>query len=158
MFQGSQIQNLAEILERNGVVFDFSKNVYFDYFAYASAIKHFPVINITSASYNGSMFGYCRGLVTIDKLVVEAQNTYNNAFVNCTSLANIVFEGVIGNNISFAQSPLTKESITSVINALSTTATGKTLTLNMTAKEAAFTADEWTTLTATKTNWTISLV
>lgn len=54
-----------------------------------------------------------------------------------------------------------------VITALSSTATGKTLTLKKTAVENAFetsegaadgsTSDEWTTLLGTKTNWTISL-
>ena len=55
-----------------------------------------------------------------------------------------------------------------VITALSSTATGKTLTLKKTAVENAFetsegaadgsTSDEWTTLLGAKTNWTISLV
>ena len=45
-----------------------------------------------------------------------------------------------------------------IVAALSTTKTGQTLTIQKKAKEAAFTADEWTTLTATKSNWTFNLV
>ncbi|MFR8974816.1 MAG: hypothetical protein ACLVG9_02365, partial [Eubacteriales bacterium] len=52
---------------------------------------------------------------------------------------------------------LTKSSITSVINGLSDTVTGKTATFNQTAKEAAFTNEEWAVLIGTKPNWTFSL-
>jgi hypothetical protein len=60
--------------------------------------------------------------------------------------------------------PLSKESLISVVNALSSTATGKTLTLNKTAVQKNFPNDnstagaewsnaEWTVLIQDKGNW-----
>ena len=83
-----------------------------------------------------------------------------NAFLYCSALTHLFFESgsEIVASINLQYSPLIKESIISVINALSSSVTGQTLTLNKTAKEAAFTADEWAELIATKSNWTFSLV
>ena len=63
---------------------------------------------------------------------------------------------------------LSKESIISIINALSDTTTALTVTLSKTAVNNAFetakgnadgsTSEEWAALIATKQNWTISLV
>lgn len=62
---------------------------------------------------------------------------------------------------------LSKADITSVVNALSATTSGLTVTLSQTAVNAAFetasgvndgsTSTEWLTLAGTKTNWTITL-
>jgi hypothetical protein len=96
---------------------------------------------------------------TIRKLTVTESTTFNNTFVGCSSLVNIEFGGTIGNNISFADSPLlSAKSIESIINALSSTASEKTVTLSQTAVNNAFTTDEWNTFIATKPNWTISLM
>jgi hypothetical protein len=67
---------------------------------------------------------------------------------------------VIGQkNFNVHWSPkLSKASIESIINALSSTTSGLTVTISKTAKEAAFTSAEWSALIATKSNWTISLV
>jgi hypothetical protein len=67
---------------------------------------------------------------------------------------------VIGQkNFNVHWSPkLSKASIESIINALSSTTSGLTVTISKTAKEAVFTTEEWATLIATKPNWTISLV
>lgn len=106
-------------------------------------------------------------LHTIRKLTLLGNNTFNNTFSNCPELQNITIEGVILADISFADSPkLTKASITNIINCLSATASGKTLTLSIIAVAEAFAtdetdglaSDEWAALIATKTNWTISLV
>ena len=88
----------------------------------------------------------------------KGDQTFSNTAFNCPNLEDISITGTIGDSLTMANcSKLTKASITSVINALSTTASGKTLTLSTSAKSKAFTADEWATLIATKTNWTISL-
>ena len=95
---------------------------------------------------------------TIPKFVVLETNKFTNTFQNCKSLKNIAIEGVIANNISFAESSLlSKASIENIISCLSSTTSGLTVTLSKTAKEAAFTDEEWATLIATKSNWTISL-
>ncbi len=107
------------------------------------------------------IFGSCTKLVTIRKLILEGTvSTWANAFVSCISLKNIVIEGVIGADFDIKGSPLTKESITGIISALSPTVSGKTVTFKKTAVDNAFgssESEEWLALRATKSNWTISL-
>ena len=85
------------------------------------------------------------------------------------NLENIIFEGEIGKEIDIQHShKLTKASITSIINALSSTTSGLSVTLSKTAVNTAFETStganngsistEWSALVATKTNWTINLV
>ena len=85
-------------------------------------------------------------------------------------MESVTFEGVIGNNISFANSPaLNKESIVSVIRALSDSASGQSVTFSLEAVDNAFyDADgegavgseslAWQLLIDTKPNWTVTLV
>ena len=104
---------------------------------------------------------------TVDNIHIKITEKCTNllsAFVSANKLKTIIFtdDSVIAANIDLKWSPLTKESIISVINALSAEATGKTLTLKKTAVQAAFGTDydsstEWTTLKNSKSNWTIAL-
>lgn len=110
--------------------------------------------NTASAFYN------CQVLKTISSIKVSESNSFPNCFINCNALTNILFEGTIGATISFNKSPLSKESIYSVVNALSDTASGTKLTLKSSAVTNAFgstDSDEWKNLIATKPNWTITL-
>jgi hypothetical protein len=96
--------------------------------------------NSRNANY---MFNGATKLQTINKLVVKETTAFSSTFVNCTSLQNISIEGAIGKSISFADcSKLSEESIMSILNALSTTVTGQTLTLNRTAVINAFGSTE----------------
>lgn len=78
-------------------------------------------------------------LVTIDKLILgEHTGTFNSTFERCNALKNIVIEGTIASSISFSSSPLTLDSIRSIIASLkdySGTTTTKTLTLKATASQ-----------------------
>ena len=117
-------------------------------------------ITIDSANQVSVFSGMTR-LKTIPSIKVTSKVTFSGWFNSCSALERIIFteDSVIANNIDL--SPATKldgESITSIINALSTTATGKSATLSKTAVNNAFTTDEWKALTDTRTNWTISLV
>jgi hypothetical protein len=77
-------------------------------------------------------------------------------------LKNVIFEGTIGCDFNMSIAPiLSKASITNIIEHLSTTTSGLSVTLSKAAVETAFgstTSAEWTSLIATKSNWTISLV
>lgn len=151
---------------------DFSQATNISYcFVGAYYVKSIGVIDTREAKNNiTQMLAYCRQLQTIDKLILldDGSQTFSNVFLECNSLKNIVVEGVIGNSISFQYSPLTADSITSVINALSATTSGKTLTLKLSAVNTAFetssgaadgsTSEEFAALVATKTNWTITMV
>lgn len=100
-------------------------------------------------------------LQTIHLLDVIESVTYVNWFANCTSLENITMSGVIGNDIDFQYSPLNKDSIISIIGCLSSTASGKTLTLKESAVIDAFgslSSQEWLDLINTKSNWEISTI
>lgn len=106
------------------------------------------------------LFDGCTALVDAGTLNFQGVRYANNTFRNCTSLAEIRINGPIEISIDIHWSPLSKGSITSIIDALSTTTSGLTVTLSKTAVENVFgntTADEWTALIATKSNWTVSL-
>ena len=154
--------DLAQRLEDCGVTLDTSLVTNFMYtFSFAN-ISRLPTIDMSAVSNLGYMtFYYARKLETIDKIILKddgSQTCNANVFQGLGKLKNITFEGVIGSDINFQWSTLlTKESITSIINALSDT-TGATLTLSKTAVNNAFTADEWTTLKNSKSNWQITLV
>lgn len=140
---------------------DFSNCGNFSYiFAYASLITHIGKFDTRMATELIAAFQNASGIVTIDKIILkdDGSQVVTNMFLACSALVNVEIEGKFGNNISFSDSTkLSKASITSVINALSSTTSGKTLTLSATAKNNAFTDSEWSALIATKTNWTISL-
>ena len=105
------------------------------------------------------------------KIGVNEQTTYSTNCFRAGFISNVSFitGSIVGNSITFFYcKKLTKESITNIINVLSTNTTAKTLTLSVVAVNTAFetstgaadgsTSTEWTTLIATKSNWTISLV
>lgn len=114
---------------------------------------------------------------TIREIVFNSSTTFNNtSFQNCSKLETMNVSGTIGQNgLNLQWSPLlNKASIKSIINALSTTTEGLTVTLSQTAVDNAFetvegaadgsTSAEWITLAGDENtegirpNWTISLV
>ena len=178
LFALCEITDLVARLQECGVTLDTSNiDVRSDYmFNYATKITRVPFLDLRkvgfSTSFTGgvlnSMFNNCTSLVTIDGIQLHddgSQRLGMEIFTNCKTLENITFYGVIGgaDNINFRWSTkLSKTSITSIINALSSTTSGLTVTLSKTAVDNAFTGgstgEEWLNLIATKNNWTISLV
>ena len=173
-FYGGGVNNLAETLEKQGVVLDTSMSGYLQAMFYNFKTTRLPVIDCThAADYNASAgmqytFRNCSA-ETIDKLILTEKQKYSSTFTDCKNLKNIVIEGLIGNNIDFGQSPLSKDSITSIVNALSGTVTGQTLTLQKSAVNDAFSINvddestypegsEFYTLRHSKDNWTFSYV
>lgn len=152
--------DLVKHLENLDVTLDLSRAISIDSIFYSAYFTRIGVLDVTSATGLSNAFSYCAHLTTIDKLIVTENTTYSSNFVHCDELENVTFEGVIAKNGLNLQwsTKLSKASITSVINALSTTTSGLTVTLSKTAKEAAFTADEWSALVNTRPNWTITLV
>lgn len=112
------------------------------------------------------VFYNCKAL---ESLVIGAKvsSVQVNTFYGCTGLVNVEVKGTIASNIAFTQSTLLSyDSITSIIEHLSDTATGKTLTFSKTAVDNAFKTDinpegsttrDWAMLVSTKSNWTIKL-
>ncbi|MEE1049797.1 MAG: hypothetical protein U0M60_20545 [Clostridia bacterium] len=110
-------------------------------------------------SCNGA-FNKCINLKRIPKLIFSGMTRCENMFGDCTALEEMYCEGTLdltGLNLHWS-TKLNKASIESVINTLSATTNGLTVTLSKTAVNNAFTTEEWEALEATKPNWTISLV
>ena len=105
--------DLAQRLEDCGVRLIF-KNLTSAYrLCMQAQLSRVPEMDLSTAPNLIQMFMYVNALKTVDKLIISenGSQTWDNAFYNCTALENITFEGVIGNNIDFRYSPLTKDSI-----------------------------------------------
>jgi len=125
-------------------------------------------IDFSNVITMNNCFAYS-GFTKIPLLSTSLCTNYGAAFANADKLVDISFtEGCIGADIDFKHCPLNKASLISVINGLSSTAEKKTVTLRLSAVNAAFetaeglndgsTSQEWLDLAATKSNWTISLI
>ena len=135
------------------------------------AITEVPKIDFTSCTENNGsseVFRAATNLRRIEGIVVGENNVLTNCFVGCTSLAHVIFEGVLAQNgLNMSNCPLDKESIESVVSVLSTTTSGLSVTLSKSAVNKAFetsvganngsTSAEWLALVATRSKWTISL-
>jgi hypothetical protein len=162
-FNGNNIPvDLVKWLEDLGVTLTFSGMTSCMYIFSYSKFTRIGELDFRDLSSANSAFANARLLHTIDKIIVGANVQFPSAFNNTVELANITFEGVIGQAIDFKScTKLTKSSIKNIIEHLSTTASGQTATFSKTAVETAFgstTGAEWTALKATRSNWTISLV
>ena len=131
-----------------------------------STVKKLKIIDArsTTSGFNGlsNTFHSCANLESIDEFYPSSPTSkaaFSNTFLGCSALTRIIFKSEIWQNgldLHWSTN-LSRESIESIINALSTITNGTTLTLSQTAKENAFTDEEWASLIATKPNWTISL-
>ena len=157
--------DLVDYCEKNGITVDFSQVTNVRYAFYNTAFTHLGVLDFSKIAHAGELtgtFNWC-GAKTVDLLKLNAtQGSYSSTFTDWGELENITIEGSINcNGASFKQSTkLTKASITSIVNALSATTSGFTITLSKTAVETAFGSTEsaeWNALMAPKSNWTISL-
>jgi hypothetical protein len=172
MFNMTSITDLKGRLEEQGVIFKFDQCAGLGGTFSYSKITRLPEINASSASNFATTFYSCPNLISIDKFILKenGSQTWSNSFYNCKSLESVNFEGVIGQDMDLGYSwYLNKNSITSIIEHLTTNAaTGRVLTLSLTAVNNAFetqpgladgsTSAEWNALKATKSNWTISLI
>jgi hypothetical protein len=160
-FMESRITDLKQLLLDSGVTLGFTSNceTYALYEAFLnSQITHIPALESTRINNAASCFNGCKKLVSIDNIALNDNCNYDSAFKNCTALEEVRFGSKISKTTHFsAATKLSKASIESIINALLSTTSGLTVSFSKTAKEAAFTAEEWSALIATKTNWTISL-
>ena len=177
LFRYCGITDLEKRLEECGVILDTSGATSLNNaFGESKALTVIPTINLTKCTGSGTtggVFSGCISLKTIRKIIVSEMIMFPNSFMNCPMLENIVFEGVIGQDINFRWSTeLTEASIRSIITHLSDTASGKTLTLSKVAVDNAFmfsweggdvpgtdeTNPYWPQLRDSKPNWTITLV
>ena len=125
-------------------------------------------VNTEGMSVITDVFNGCTSLKNAGTINFSSVTYASRTFQNCSALEEIRITGEIKIDIDLHWSTkLSKASITSIMGALSTTASGKTLTLSRTAVEVAFstmegvtngmTSKEWQDLADTRPNWTISL-
>jgi hypothetical protein len=131
-----------------------------------TALKHITLnmdmSKVTSANF---MFNGCSLLETIDGTPLDFSSVVDSTVTLMTAAPKVSYirfaPNTIKCNLNMSGSrALTNESIQSIIDGLSSTENGKTLTLSQTAVNNAFGGSdttEWLTLIATKPNWTISL-
>ena len=161
--------DLVEHLDNLGIKFD-TKGCSRYYYAFFNArINHLPTIDISQAkdSANNNCFSTSY-LKIIDKLIFGEGSILTNVFADATGLTTITeIEGNICTSVDFKWSPLLKDTIINIINALSETATGYTITFKKTAINNAFgiNVDDVTTypegsefynLRNSKSNWNFS--
>ena len=126
-------------------------------------------IYTVGAANIGEIFHSCSALVSTGTITLKENTAYSNSFYNCSKLTDMRIAGTIGQSFDIRYSPLNKESIESIITHLSTTASGKTLTLKKTAVNSAFGIDvddettypegsEYYILRHSRDNWNISYV
>lgn len=145
---------------------DYSKLWRFQGTFNSTLITEIPVIDTRGSTEPlSSVFAWTASLISIEKLILKADGSqeFRGTFEGCSSLIEITIEGVIGQdgfNVRWS-TKLSKASIISIINALSTTTSGKSVTLSKVAVESAFgstASEEWISLINARSNWTINLV
>jgi hypothetical protein len=145
--------DLVERLKECDVVLDISGAGTLNQAFVNAWFTRLPALDISKSTNNNSCFS-CAYLVTIEKLIVSEGQTYPNTFHSCHELVNILFEGVIGTNISFPNSnKLSDTSVQSIIDHLKdlTGQTAQTLTFHKDvgnkltdAQKATISAKNWT--------------
>ena len=169
LFIWGRFSDIYAWMDFKGLVLDFSNCISGDHaFGYCT-VEHLRVLDFSKFNRHYYTFFNAARVRTIEKLCVVASQTFQNVFWGCNALVNLTIEGTIGQNgFNASWSPLNKASLTSVVNALSSTTTGLTVTLRLDAVNTAFetsagaadgsTSEEWLALAATKPNWTINLI
>jgi hypothetical protein len=138
-----KIIDLTAWLEHLGRKLDTSRAWFFNSMFQTCYLQRIPEINMTSARGADYMFNSFQGY-TVDKLIVNEGCTWVNAFNSAKNLVNITFEGTIGKSISFHSSPLSIESMKSVIAHLK----NYTDTTDVNTQTVKFTDDCWAALEA----------
>ena len=168
--------DLEQLFEDLGVSLDTSAITSvdgFDYFIQYASPSVIPTISTVSTTKIRNMFFHASKLVTIRKLILrdDGSQEFTTPFPNCKNLENLVIEGTIGQKgFDISGSPkLSKASITSIINALSSTTRGLSISLSKEAVNTAFginvddtttypSGSEYYTLRHSKDNWTINYI
>lgn len=158
MFSYNKVTNLKKILdEQNVELITGDCTDLGSMFSGCSNLWNIPPIDASSSKHCNQMFSYCGKINGIElTLKDDGSQTFTNTFLNCNELYSLKITGVIGESISLKQSKyLSKASVLSVLNALSKTATGKTLTLSSALSYLASYTDVKKAMDE-KQNWTIN--
>ena len=163
MFVASGINaDLVELLEKQGVVLDFSKATMLGSGFQNSKFTRIGKIDCSSFTATGTtaLFSGCTALKVIDKIIINESIALASWFNSCSALEEIRIEGTIGKSLDLHYSKkLSMMSLSSIVGALSKTVTGQTLTLPTTARQTydnATISGAWDNLVSQYPNWTFA--
>ena len=139
-------------------------------FGSCGALEEIEDIGLENQKYWQSTFIWCSNLRKIARIRFRGDELFDQTFHYCSSLEEVNFEGVIGTNgLNFQWSKkLSKASWKSIINCLSSTTTGLSITGSLESVKKAFetsegandgdTSAEWLELETSRSNWKINLL
>lgn len=153
VFQNCGVTNMKSILEKQGVALDLSRTTNLYYCFAGAKATQLPELNCGSCTNFQNMFMNCTDLVSIDKITIPESATGDKLarmFYRCTALVNVEFAGTVNGDLVLNDSPLSHDSIMSLLNALKEGGVG-TITLGETnlakltdAEKAIATEKGWT--------------
>lgn len=145
--------DLVEILKNQGVVLDTSNCTNLGTGFYGTSFTHIPKIDMSCSNARKDSLGYLfqqsKLLETIDEFILkdDGSQLLTSTFGSCQKLKNIKFGGVIGENLDMHWSPLTVDSMKSVISCLK----DYSGTSNELINKLTFSEDCWAALEADST-------
>lgn len=140
-YNNDKITDLVCLLKKNKVTLDLSNARSIQYAFGNSSITKIGIVDTTQCVSLQNCFVNSTKLVEIEKIILKDDGSqgYTTPFNGCTSLEKVIFQGTIGQdglNMQWS-TKLNKSSITSIINALSETTSGLSITLSKTAVDNA---------------------
>ena len=163
IFNNSLITDLTAILNKCGVILDVSQAISVSGLFTYSRVTRVPFLDCRNCTTINNSFYSATEVIEIEGIAINENCNVNSAFGNCKKLEKLIMSGTIGQkgfDVHWS-TKLSADSLKSIINALSTTTTGLTITLPTTAQsnyEAVYGSGSWATLVATRSNWTIAYV
>lgn len=172
--KGNCAQSLKRRLEQCGVKIVLTQTTSIRQFATWASITEYPELDLTTITDKEGLhqsFAYCQKRIKRIERLISSPGTYwnDNTFYD-SNLEHCVIAGTIGTGTFNIQGStlLDKESLLSIITALSDTTNGLTCKLSLVAVNREFetnaglnngsTSPEWTAKVAAKPNWTINLL
>ncbi len=168
---GNEPIDMVELTERCGISISFISAKHLQYALRGDGVSRWGNVDLRNATDVRGIFKGNGGnkLTQIDMIVTQKGTPWQyDSFENQCALKTVHFLGVIGCDLNLQWCPLDKKSFISVIECLSTSTSGKTLTLNRSAVGKAFEtvldsgngidSSEWNYYVNKKTNWNIEYV
>ena len=134
-FHKSNITDLKGILEKQGVILDTSNATNCSQGFAGSTITRIPVLDCRKMTSFTAPFNGCNNLTYIEKLILTDGFDLGSSLAYLPALTSITIEGTIGANCNVLYTPLSHDSLMSMINHLKdygTTGTTHTFTLGST--------------------------
>ena len=134
----------------------YSSEYYRGYFQYGGNITVVPDMGLPVLPGLNLTYANMKNLITIEKIRVNENTVFTNTFYSTPKLANITFEGTIGQNISFSGcDALTHDTLVHIIEHLKDYGETETHTLTIGSTNLAKLTDTEKAI-ATQKGWTLA--